>query len=51
MRMEKAKKNELKTDGVFVEIGLIPTVEFVKDLVGLDKWNHIIVDPKTKERQ
>ncbi len=45
---ESKKKIELKTDGVFVEIGLIPTVEFVKDLVGLDKWNHIIVDPKNQ---
>ena len=45
---ESKKKIELKTEGVFVEIGLIPAVEFVKDLVGLDKWNHIIVDPKNQ---
>lgn len=45
----ESKKNiELKTDGVFVEIGLIPTVGFVKDLVALDKWSHIIVDPKNQ---
>ena len=45
---ENKKKVELKTDGIFVEIGLIPAVEFVKDLVTLDKWNHIIVDPKNQ---
>lgn len=45
---ESKKRIELKTDGVFVEIGLIPSVEFVKDLVALDKWNHIIVDPKNQ---
>lgn len=46
---DNAKKIELKTDGVFVEIGLIPSVEFVKDLVALDKWDHIIVDPKNQK--
>lgn len=45
---ESKKKIELKTDGIFVEIGLIPAVEFVSDLVALDKWNHIIVDPKNQ---
>lgn len=45
---ESKKKIELKIDGIFVEIGLIPAVEFVKDLVGLDKWNHIIVDSKNQ---
>lgn len=48
-RNGESKKNiELETSGVFVEIGLIPAVEFVKDLVALDKWNHIIVDPKNQ---
>lgn len=46
---ENKKKNELKTDGIFVEIGLIPAVEFVKDLVALDKWGHITVDPKNQK--
>lgn len=42
------KKIELETDGIFVEIGLIPAVEFAKDLVALDNWGHIIVDPKNQ---
>lgn len=45
---ENDKKIELQTDGIFVEIGLIPAVEPVKDLVALDKWDHIIVDPKNQ---
>ncbi len=46
---ENKKNIEIKTDGVFVEIGLIPNVEFIKDLVALNKWNHIIVDPKNQK--
>jgi len=42
------QKTELPIGGIFVEIGLIPTVEFVKDLVALDKWNHVIADPKNQ---
>lgn len=46
----ESKKNiELKTDGIFVEIGLVPAVGFAKDLVALDKWGHIIVDPKNQK--
>ena len=39
---------ELPTGGIFVEIGLLPTTEFVKDLVTLDKNNHIVIDPRTQ---
>lgn len=45
---ESDKKIKLETDGIFVEIGLIPAIEPVKGLVALDKWNHIIVDPKNQ---
>ncbi len=40
---------ELPISGVFVEIGLIPNTSFLKDLVELDKFNHIIVDPKNQQ--
>ncbi len=43
------KNIELPTTGIFVEIGSIPTTEFVKDLVKLDQWNHIVTDPKTQQ--
>ncbi len=39
---------ELAVTGIFVEIGSLPTTYFVKDLVKLDQWNHIVVDPRTQ---
>ena len=36
------KKKELKTDGVFIEIGSIPSVDFDK-LTKKNKWNEIII--------
>ncbi len=39
---------EMPMDGIFVEIGLIPSTDFVKNLVKLDQWAHIIVDPRTQ---
>jgi alkyl hydroperoxide reductase subunit F len=43
---EEIKK--LDITGVFVEIGLIPNTSFVKDIVELDTYGKIIVDPKTQ---
>jgi alkyl hydroperoxide reductase subunit F len=40
--------HELAVTGVFVEIGIVPNTSFVKDLVGLDKYNRIVVDPKNQ---
>ncbi len=44
--VEKSDNIEKVLDigGVFIEIGLIPNVEFVKDLIDLNNWNEIIVD-------
>ncbi len=39
---------ELKTTGVFVEIGLVPTTWFVKDLVNLTDNGAVVVDPRTQ---
>ena len=41
----------LPVSGIFVEIGLLPSTDFVKDLIPLDKTGHIIVDPRTQETQ
>jgi alkyl hydroperoxide reductase subunit F len=44
--------NEEKTlplTGVFVEIGLLPNSDFVKDLVKIESYGHIIVNPATQE--
>ena len=39
---------ELSATGIFVEIGSLPNTYLVKDLVKLDQWNHIIVDPRNQ---
>lgn len=43
------EKKEMPVSGVFVEIGLLPTTYFVKDLVELNDHNQIIIDPKTQQ--
>lgn len=40
---------DLPIAGVFVEIGLLPNTDFVKDIVELDAHNKVIVDPKTQQ--
>ena len=40
---------ELKVDGVFVEIGSVPNSFLVKDLINLNNFGEIIVDPKTQQ--
>lgn len=42
------KVKELPAAGIFVEIGLIPSTDIVKDLVALDETGHAIVDPRTQ---
>lgn len=39
---------EIKLQGVFVKIGLVPNTEFVKGLVKLNDWGEIVVDHKTQ---
>jgi alkyl hydroperoxide reductase subunit F len=39
---------DLPTKGIFVEIGLIPGTSFLKDTVALEKYGHIITDPRTQ---
>ena len=38
----------LAVEGVFVEIGLIPATEFIRDIVKTDTVGRIIVDPKNQ---
>jgi NADH-dependent peroxiredoxin subunit F len=42
------ESKDLALEGVFVEIGLIPNSDFVKDLVTLDNYGHIVVDHRTQ---
>lgn len=39
----------INTTGIFVEIGAIPTTEFVKDVVNLNTYGYIVVDPKNQK--
>jgi alkyl hydroperoxide reductase subunit F len=39
---------ELAVTGIFIEIGLLPNTSFVKDIVELDEYGKIIVDPRTQ---
>jgi len=42
------KDTEIKTTGIFVEVGSIPNTDFAKDIVKLDTYNHVITDPKNQ---
>lgn len=39
----------LGANGIFVEIGQIPNTDFVKDIINLDKYNKIVIDPMTQK--
>ncbi len=45
---DSGEKKELAVQGVFVEIGSVPSTEFVKGLVELDQYNQIVVDPRNQ---
>lgn len=40
------KDTEIPVTGIFAEIGSLPNTGFAENIVKLDKFNHIIVDPK-----
>lgn len=51
VRYKDAKTGEVRDlplDGVFVEIGLLPNSEFVKDLVKVDDYGHVVIDARTQ---
>ncbi len=39
---------EIPAAGIFVEIGMLPATDFVKDLVKLDEFNRVVVDAKNQ---
>jgi alkyl hydroperoxide reductase subunit F len=47
--VKTGESKDLALDGVFVEIGLVPNSDFVKGLVTLDEFGHVIVDHKTQQ--
>ena len=46
---EASEMKEIPVTGIFVEIGLIPTTWFVKDLLPLNQYGQITVDPKSQK--
>jgi NADH-dependent peroxiredoxin subunit F len=40
--------SELPAGGVFVEIGMLPSTDFVKELVQLDAFNRVVTNPKNQ---
>ncbi len=47
MNTETNTPEEIALDGVFVEIGMLPNTEFVKDIVELNEGGEIVVDART----
>jgi alkyl hydroperoxide reductase subunit F len=47
--VKTGESKDLALDGVFVEIGLVPNSDFVKDLIKLDDFGHAVVDHKTQQ--
>ncbi len=47
--VKTGEEKDLALDGVFIEIGLTPNSDFVKDLVRLDEYGHVVVDHKTQQ--
>ena len=44
---KSGETTELAVEGIFVEIGSIPSTEMLKDLLELDRGGHIVIDHKT----
>lgn len=42
------EKTEIPVSGVFVEIGMLPSTDFVKDMLTLDAYGRIVVNPKNQ---
>lgn len=41
------EEKSLSVQGVFPAIGLVPNTDFCKDLVEIDQWGQIVIDPRT----
>ncbi len=44
-----AEETTLPVTGIFVEIGMIPNTEFLKEVVELDEYGRVIIDPWTQQ--
>ncbi|MDZ4206087.1 MAG: FAD-dependent oxidoreductase [Patescibacteria group bacterium] len=48
---ENGVEKKIPVTGIFVEIGLVPTTDFVKELIPLNKYGQIPVDPRTQRTE
>lgn len=46
---DDGEEQTLEVGGIFVEIGLVPSTDFVADLVELDDYKRIKIDPRTQQ--
>jgi len=46
---EKGNEQEIPVTGIFVEIGLVPTTDYVGGLISLNKYGQIPIDPRTQK--
>lgn len=46
---ETGEEKEIAVSGVFVEIGLLPSTNFVKDLVELDQVGRVVTNPRNQQ--
>ncbi len=46
---ENKEMQTLAVTGIFVEIGMIPNTDYLKDVVELDTYNRVIIDPWTQK--
>ena len=45
---ESGEEKDLAVNGIFVEIGMLPATSFVKDIVELNEYNKVVVNPMTQ---
>jgi NADH-dependent peroxiredoxin subunit F len=45
---ETGETSEIPTEGIFVEIGLVPSTSFAQSLVEMSEYKQIVVDPKNQ---
>lgn len=44
----RGESHTLQVGGIFVEIGMLPNTEFAKDIIALDAYNRVTIDPWTQ---
>lgn len=48
IKNNSGEETELAVTGIFVEIGMLPSTDFAKNIVTLDQYNRVVADPKNQ---